>query len=51
MLLIMPPSSRPAAAHLPGSPALSPDPHLERIPAHVDPLDQELDYARLFGRK
>ena len=29
--------------------ALGPDPHLERILLHVDPLDEELDDPRLLG--
>jgi hypothetical protein len=46
-----PPARRPAAkAPRPGSPALGPDPHLERILLHVDPLDEELDDSRLLGK-
>jgi hypothetical protein len=31
--------------------AIGPDPHLERVLLHLDPLDQELDDPRLLGWK
>jgi hypothetical protein len=30
---------------------LSPDPHLQRVLLHVDPLDQEMHDPRLLGRE
>ena len=49
---LMPPSSR-LLPQLPDQAreALGPDPHLERVLLHVDPLDQQLDDPRLLGRE
>jgi hypothetical protein len=40
---------RAAAAHRPASRAPRPDPHLERVFIHVEPLDEQLHDPRLLG--